>query len=276
MLILTAPLEITSKRSPDAASSRSQSEYSEKMAGLENQYSEMFALKKTEMGRMIEFMHEGDQSQVATAKERITAFDRKGFEIRNEVKNLMLKLDPDTETKDSDYVFLTFVMTYLPKGLIGLLVAVIFSAAMSSTSAELNALGSTATVDFYRRIFKRQASDRHYVTMSKILTAFWGMMAILFALFAYLVENLIEAINIVASLFYGTILGIFMVALFVKFVKGNAVFIAAILAEVFVLSCHIMTGLGYLNIAYLWYNVIGCLVTILLAAGLQMLRPNWA
>lgn len=252
------------------------SEYSEQVAGLENRYSEVFALKQAEMERMVGFMNEDDQGHVASSKERIAAFDRSGIEIRNEVKDLMLELDPDTETQDSDYVFLTFVMTYLPKGLIGLLVAVIFSAAMSSTSSELNALGSTATVDFYQRIFKRQASDRHYVMMSKILTAFWGFLAISFALYAYLVENLIEAINIVASLFYGPILGIFIVALFVKFVKGNAVFMAAILAEVVVLICHVMTSLGYMNIAYLWYNVIGCLLTILVASALQRMNPNWA
>ncbi len=252
-----------------------QSEYGDQVVALEKSYSEAFALKQTEMERMVQHMDQGDRDQIVNSKQRIIAFERRGTEIRNEVKDLMLAIDPDTETKDTDYVFLTFMMTYLPKGLIGLLVAVIFSAAMSSVSSELNALGSTATVDFYRRIIKREASDEHYVIMSKILTAFWGLMAILFALFAYLVENLIEAINIVASLFYGTILGIFMVAFFVRFVKGNAVFMAAIFAELFVLICHILTGLGYLDIGYLWYNVIGCLLTILLASGLQALRPKW-
>jgi len=251
------------------------SEYGEEMRDLESRYSQTFALKSTEMERMVGFMNEGDQDQIDTSQERIEAFDRRGTEIRYQVKDLMRKHDPDAETQDSDYVFLTFIMTYLPKGLIGLLVAVIFSAAMSSTSSELNALGSTSTVDFYKRIIKKEASDEHYVMMSKMLTALWGLLAILFALFAYLVENLIEAINIVASLFYGTILGIFLVAFFVKFVKGNAVFVAAILAELMVLVCHLLTGMGLLNIAYLWYNVIGCLLVIMIAAGLQKLNPNW-
>jgi len=159
----------------------------------------------------------------------------------------------------------------MPQGIIGLLIAVIFSAAMSSTSSELNALAATSTVDFYRRLANKSASPGHYLLVSKLLTVFWGALAILFALFAYMVENLIEAVNIVGSLFYGTILGIFLVAFFVKFVKGNAVFIAALIAEGLVITGYVLSQMGYFSLGYLWYNVIGCTLTIIIGILLQWL-----
>lgn len=174
---------------------------------------------------------------------------------RDDAKELVRETYPDHSTKDSDYVFLSFIMNYLPNGLIGLLLAVIISAAMSSTAGELNALGSTSTVDFYKRIFNKNGSDSHYVKTSKYLTLFWGVLAIMFALFAQLLENLIEAVNILGSVFYGTILGVFLVAFIFKQVKGNAVFIATLFAQtiVFILFAQYQDV-----IAYLWFNLIGC------------------
>jgi Na+/proline symporter len=184
--------------------------------------------------------------------------------LRAEAKETLRSLDAKLETKDSDYVFITFVLTYLPHGIIGLLVAVIFCAAMSSTAAELNALGSTTEVDFYRPLIKDDASEAHYLLFAKLATATWGVIAIGFALFANLVENLIEAVNILGSIFYGTILGLFLCAFFLKFVRGSAAFTAAVISQTMVLILFKTTEIGYL-----WYNVIGCATVCLLATILQ-------
>nr|MBA3385897.1 sodium:solute symporter [Chthoniobacterales bacterium] len=184
--------------------------------------------------------------------------------IRGEVKETLKSYNPQLETKDSDYVFITFVLHYLPHGLIGLLIAVIFCAAMSSTAAELNALGSTTEVDFYRPLIRSDASPEHYLRVAKLLTAAWGLVAIAFALFANVVENLIEAVNILGSIFYGTILGLFLSAFFLRFVRGSAVFVAALLSQTLVLVLFYST-----NIGYLWYNVIGCAMVCVFATLLQ-------
>ncbi len=195
--------------------------------------------------------------------------DAKSVALRKKAKEVILKADETLETKDSDYVFLTFIITYLPHGLIGLLIAVIFSAAMSSTSSELNALASTTSVDFYKRAIKKDGSPHHYLNTSKLLTLAWGVLAILFAILAKNSENLIEAVNIVGSIFYGTVLGIFLVAFLLKKVKGNAVFISAIVAQTAVIIIHFMTEAGIFSLSYLWYNVIGCLGTIILSLSFQ-------
>lgn len=197
--------------------------------------------------------------------EQLQVADEKSVQLRQKAKDIIVKADDTLETKDSDYVFLTFIITYLPHGLIGLLIAVIFSAAMSSTSSELNALASTTSVDFYRRAIKKDGSEHHYLNTSKLLTFGWGILAILFAILAKNSENLIEAVNIVGSIFYGTVLGIFLVAFFLKKVKGNAVFIGAIIAQTSVIIVHFMTEAGIFTLSYLWYNLIGCGGTILLS-----------
>ena len=183
------------------------------------------------------------------------------------------KAVPDNKSRDSDYVFLSFIMNYLPIGLVGLLLAVIFSAAMSSTSGELNALATTTTIDFYKRLNKKEHSEQHYLIASKVLTAVWGVLAIIFAFFAAFSENLIELVNILGSIFYGTILGIFLIAFFLKRIKGKATFIGAILAQLFVIILHffgqkigtLIMGHEVQEIAYLWYNVIGCGLVVLFA-----------
>jgi Na+/proline symporter len=161
-------------------------------------------------------------------------------------------------------VFITFVLDHLPHGVIGLLVAAFFAAALSSKAAELNALGSTTTVDFYRHLLKREASDAHYVAASKWFTLLWGLVALAFALFANLVENLIQAVNIVGSVFYGVVLALFLMAFFVKRVGGTAVFWAALIAQTLVFILY-----SSLNISYLWYNFIGCAACMLFSLLLQ-------
>lgn len=204
-----------------------------------------------------------------SAKSELLKYDDKEKEIRNEAKDVVRKAFPGNDAKDSDYVFLSFILNYLPKGLVGLLLAVIISAAMSSTSGELNALGTTTMIDFYKRLLKKNGSERYFVNASKVITAIWGFIAIGFALVANLLENLIEAVNILGSLFYGTILGIFIVAFFLKRVGAFAVFYAAIVAEILVIGVFFF----YSDvIAYLWLNVIGCFLVILLSVIINNLR----
>jgi SSS family solute:Na+ symporter len=241
----------------------------EQFHSLEKQYSENFIEKKQEISGLIQAYKAGGKTEIAEAENKVRSLNEKSSEIRKEVKQLIISTDPGYDTKDSDYVFITFILNYLPKGIIGLLLAVIFAAAMSSMAGELNALASTTTVDFYKRILVKNGTDKHYVLISRVLTLFWGLIAIMFALFAHQAENLIEAVNIVGSLFYGTILGIFVAAFFVKSIKGNAIFIAALLAESGVIILHILTIYKVINLGYLWYNVIGCLLTVLLGIIIQ-------
>jgi len=189
--------------------------------------------------------------------------------LRTEAKALVKRTLPDAETKDSDYIFITFVKNWMPSGLFGLLIAVILSAAMSSIASELNALGATTTSDFYRRVVRPQASDRHVLVASKLFTVFWGLVAVGFASFASLLDNLIQAVNILGSLFYGTVLGLFLVAFFVKRVAGHAVFAAAVLSQGTVLALYALSDIGYL-----WFNVIGCALVVLLSLALQAVLPR--
>lgn len=198
-------------------------------------------------------------------REAIQQFNSQMESQRDEFKNEIRKSNPDADTEDADYVFLYFVLGNLPSGLVGLLIAVIFFAAMSSTASELNALASTTMVDGYKHLLVKRASDRHYVWASRILTLAWGFIAIGFAMTLTLFDNLIEAVNIVGSLFYGTILGIFLVAFFLKRVRSNAVFFAGVFAETMVLTLYFSP----LDIGYLWFNLFGCILTVLTAWLLQ-------
>ena len=205
---------------------------------------------------------------------RLQYYDNRIRAKREEFKALIESIGQDIKTKDSDYVFLTFILNYLPHGLIGLLIAVIFSAAMSSTSSEINSLASTTAVDFYKRVIRAQGSDDHYLKVSRLLTLGWGIIAIGFALIADNAENLIEAVNIIGSIFYGTILGIFLVAFFFKPIGGRAVFIGAIVAELLVITCHFLNEFSVIDLGYLWYNAIGLLATILFSYVLQVILKN--
>ncbi len=211
---------------------------------------------------------QGDGARQESVRQLIEINEEKQKANRDEVKALIKEVDPEVETNDRDYVFITFILDHLPKGLIGLLLAVILSAAMSSTAAELNALASTTTVDIYKRNVKAVGSDQHYLRMSRLFTLFWGLFAILFATFGTLFENLIQFVNIVGSIFYGTILGIFLVAFYIKFVGARAVFIAALIAEAIVIATFL-----YSDIGFLWYNLIGCAGVVILSLGLQILLP---
>jgi len=186
--------------------------------------------------------------------------------IRAEAKAALVADDPRAKTKDSDYVFITFILDYLPHGAIGLLVAVMIAAALGSKAGELNALGTTTTIDLWRHFRPLAAHDEaRNVRVAKWFTAFWGFFAIGFALYASFAENLIEAINILGSIFYGVVLGIFLVAFFLKRVGGTAVFWAAVAAQVLVFVLFFS-----LKISYLWYNLIGCGACVLFSLILQI------
>ena len=188
--------------------------------------------------------------------------------LRAQTKKLILKANPAAETNDKDYVFIHFILTNLPRGLIGLLLAVIISAAMSSTASELNALASTTAIDLYKRNV-RVRDEKHYVKAAKWFTLLWGVIAISIACVAHLFDNLIQLVNIIGSIFYGNVLGVFLLAFFIKYVKSNAVFWAAIITQAIIIY------LWYIDLMpYLWLNLVGCLIVIFIAIILQLIISN--
>ncbi len=244
---------------------------------LEARHQEIFQIKKAEVRKLMEAIRTGDEAQIVAARARVQTLEDEDRLVRQEVKQLIQRESPlltERDLEDTDYVFITFVTQHLPVGLIGLLLAVIFSAAMSSTSSELNALATTTVVDLYRRSWVTDASDHHYFQASKWFTILWGAIALAFAAFASLFENLIEAVNIVGSIFYGTILGIFLVAFFLKWVGNRAVFLAALIAEAVVITLYVLDSQGAVEIAYLWLNLIGCVLVLIFASLLQLLLPS--
>jgi SSS family transporter len=188
--------------------------------------------------------------------------------LRVQTKELILKANPAAETNDKDYVFIHFILTNLPRGLIGLLLAVIISAAMSSTASELNALASTTAIDLYKRNV-RVRDEQHYVKASKWFTLLWGLIAISIACVAHLFDNLIQLVNIIGSIFYGNVLGVFLLAFFFKYVKSNAVFWAAIITQLIIIY------LWYIDLMpYLWLNLVGCSIVIFISIIIQLIIGN--
>lgn len=230
---------------------------------------EKFALLRSEESQSLRAWlaarHAGDTKAADAARAQALAAHQRGEELRNEAEPILQAANPLANGKESDYVFITFILDHLPHGVIGLLIAAFFAAALSSKAAELNALASSTTVDFYRHLVNRDAAGPHYVAATKWFTVFWGLVALAFALFASLADNLIQAVNIVGSLFYGVMLALFLVAFFLRWVGGTAVFWAALLAEALVLVCHF-----FLKISYLWFNPIGCAACVLLSILFQV------
>ncbi len=188
--------------------------------------------------------------------------------LREQTKVLILKANPDAVTNDKDYVFIHFILNNLPRGLIGLLLAVIISAAMSSTASELNALASTTAIDLYKRNV-RVRDEKHYVKASKWFTLLWGVIAISIACVANLFDNLIQLVNIIGSIFYGNVLGVFLLAFFIRYVKSNAVFWAAIITQ------FIIIYFWYIDLMpYLWLNLAGCFIVMFIAVIIQLFTGN--
>lgn len=205
---------------------------------------------------------------------RVQELQKEQDELRTSYKETLVKYDPEYVKEDRDYIFLTFILNYLPHGLIGLLMAVIFAAAMSSTAGELNALASTTTIDFYKKFWSKEDNDKKDLRVSKWLTVAWGLLSIGIALTAGLFENLIQLVNILGSLFYGTILGVFLLAFFFKRVGAKATLIAGIIAQIVVLVVHFLTVYEYIEVSYLMYNVIGSVSVIVLGMLLQFGLPK--
>ena len=235
-----------------------------KLPALEQEFNAAHAEKQRLVRRWLDARHAGDPAaETAARSEALAAYDR-SESVRSRTKDALAAANPALDRKDSDYVFVTFILNYLPHGLIGLLVAAFFAATMSSKAGELNALSSTTIVDFYRHVIRRDATDGHYVVASRCFTVFWGLVAIAFALFARMSENLIEAGNIVGSVFYGVPLALFLIAFFIRQISGTATFWAAVVTQVLVIVSYFTLSIGYL-----WYNFIGCAACVLLSLILQ-------
>jgi solute:Na+ symporter, SSS family len=239
---------------------------------LETTYAQAVAVRKQRAHDLATALEQANQAQVAQAGAALRQADTAATRVRERAVALIHQqneADQRGKASDTNYIFLTFVINYLPHGLIGLLIAVICGASISASSSELNALAATTVIDVYKRTIRPQASEGHYLAASKWVTAGWGLYAILLAEFANsLSNNLIEAVNILGSLFYGTILGIFIVAFYVKSVKGNAVFAAALLAEAVVIAFW-----KYDVVSYLWLTLVGC-ASVVVFAGLFQLAFN--
>ena len=238
---------------------------------LETELEKVQQEKETAIYKMVDHIQAGNllEEDHAVVNALMGAENDIRKQSRELIEDLNTKRGANLDPEDSDYVFISFVMEHLPVGLIGLLLAVIFSAAMSTTASELNALATTSMIDIYKRSFRPYETDDHYLKMSKWFTILWGVIALSFAMGASLFDNLIEAVNIIGSVFYGAILGIFVVAFFLKKVQSQAVFLAAIIGEMIVITLFLMDKNGVIDLAYLWLNLIGCLLVVGFAVLLQ-------
>jgi len=217
------------------------------------------SLRKEKRETQLKYIKNNNLLNSNSLDKKIVELHAEEKKIRQNVKTITNEIAPSSiESNDLDYIFIFFILNYLPKGLIGLLLAVILSAAMSSTASELNALSTTTVIDLYKRNHLVKKSDNHYLKASKWFTVMWGIIAIIFASVGRLFENLIELVNLIGSLFYGTVLGIFIVAFFFKKIKGNEVFYSACLSQILIFFIY-----GYFEIGYLWLNFIGAIMTII-------------
>lgn len=250
---------------PAATGAVMNSEFAQEYTELNDQHITIVEQKKI---LQIDFAEHPENLEV---QDQIKALQAQESENREAAKEIILKADPSQEVNDKDYVFIHFILNNLPRGLIGLLLAVILSAAMSSTASELNALAATTTMDLYKRNDKKERDDMYYVTVTKWFTLGWGILAILVASIANLFDNLIQLVNIIGSIFYGNILGIFLIAFFIKYIRGNAVFTAALITQALIIGVFAMDVLPYL-----WLNLLGCVLVIALAILIQMFAKRKA
>jgi hypothetical protein len=247
--------------------------HAESYAALETRHRDALEVRTTQVRALLDARRSGDAPALAAADSGLAHATRALSAVRGETVALIRAQDPGAQTSDTNYVFLSFVLAHLPVGLIGLVFAAVFAASMNSTSAELNALTSTTVVDVYRRLagVGAGAGGRRDVWISRLVTILWTAIAVGFAEYASRLGSLIEAVNILGSLFYGTILGIFLTAFYLPRVGGTAVFAAALLAEAAVIACFKLTA-----ISFLWYNLIGCALVLVLALVIQPLAGRRA
>ncbi|SEP36271.1 sodium:solute symporter [Mucilaginibacter sp. OK283] len=231
---------------------------------LDQQYTQAFEQRKAKTNDLIKAFDSKDANRVNQAQAALKNADKQAKDIRKQAIDVMKKSNAGADDNDTNYVFLTFVKQYLPRGLVGLLIAIIFLASMGSTASALNSLASTTVVDIYKRTINKDASDRNYLNASRLATVFWGVVCVIMALYASKLGNLLEAVNQLGSYIYGTVLGVFVVAFYMKRINGNAVFIAAIISE----ATIIYLGLTK-TVAYLWLNPIGCFLVMILGLVLN-------
>lgn len=241
-----------------------QTEHMPTLKQYENEYDQLFTFKLEAVNKLTEAIEKNDAAEVKAHRAEVLKLQQKENQLREDVKGTITQAIPGAKVQDRDYIFLHFVLNNLPHGIIGLLIAIMFLAAMSSMAGELSALSSTTSVDIYKRLIVKNALPKHYLTASRWFTVLWASIAIMFAMLASFAENLIQFVNIVGSIFYGTILGIFLVAFYLKNVKGTSVFFAAIIAESVVLYCFFFSDL-----AFLLYNIIGCGAVVIASIVLQ-------
>ncbi len=240
-----------------------------RLRAIEAEHASAAAQSQSAIRAWLQARASDDAAREASARAAMVSASHRTHAIRAEAKAALVAADPRAKTKDSDYVFITFILTQLPHGAVGLLVAVMFAAALSSKASELAALGTTTTIDFWRHVRPLAADDEaRNMRVARRFTALWGVFAVAFALFAGFAENLIEAINILGSIFYGVLLGLFLVAFFLRRVGGSAVFFAAVTAQALVIVMYFS-----LNIGYLWYNLIGCAACVVFSVALQAVLP---
>jgi Na+/proline symporter len=243
--------------------------YGAQYEALEAQQKEVFQVRQQAVQSLLGALKTDDEAQIAAAQAQLNnAADLSGA-IREQALEVIKENNPAADVNDTNYVFLTFVTNYLPAGLVGLLIAVVFSASMGSIAGAFNSLTSTTIVDVYKRNIRPEASEAHYLTMSKWITLGWGLFSIAVALFSGKVGNLLVAVNQLGSLFYGVILGIFVCAFFVKKVGGSAVFYAALITQAVIFCLFKFT-----DIAFLWYNAIGCGLVLALALLFNLFRQK--
>jgi len=245
------------------------SKYNPELNKIKADYDKAFEEKQVEVNKMNSALDKDDKSLIDQQRKALQQADEKEKSIRKQATDLMVKNDEHANTKDNNYIFLSFVTQYLPQGLIGLLIAIIFLASMGSTASALNSLASTTVIDIYKRLIKKDGSDHEYLQASRLATVFWGVICVVMALYASKIGNLLEAVNILGSYIYGTILGVFLVAFYVRHVNGRAVFFAALVTELVIII------IGKLDlVAYLWLNIIGCLLVVLLSVIIQSMMKK--
>ena len=250
---------------PSAIENVRNSEFSSSLIDLENEKKELDLVIRDQQ---ILYVNTQNNNERKAISENILHLNSIKQDLRDQTKKLITKANPEAETNDKDYVFIYFILNNLPRGLIGLLLAVILSAAMSSTASELNALASTTAIDLYKRNISDK-SDKHYVKASKWFTLLWGVIAISIACVANLFDNLIQLVNIIGSIFYGNVLGIFLLAFFIKYVQSTSVFIAALITQFFIIY------FWYIDLMpYLWLNLVGCSLVMFIAILIQFSFKN--
>lgn len=242
------------------------SAYQPQVAELKAKHQEVFESKKADIDRLTDALAANDEQQIDEVRVRLQEADAEAKAIRADLVTLMKENDSKADTNDNNYIFLSFVTDSFPKGLIGLLIAIVFMASMGATASAINSLASTTSIDIYKRFINKEGNEKSYLSASRIFTLIWGIFCMIIALYANRLGNLLEAVNILGSLFYGTILGIFVVAFYVRRAGGRAVLWAAIVTEIMVVTIWQLDLM-----AFLWLNLVGCAGVVLFSLLFQQL-----